>query len=287
MNLKEIRLILKELDLKPKKHLGQNFLVDNNTLNKVISESHITSDDIILEIGPGLGALTERLIEKAKKVYAIEIDPILCKYISEKFSNHRNIEITNGDILKVDIPFHNKVVSNIPYKITGPIFERIFFKEKPPQGILIIEKNIADRIFFEGDYKKYSRITISFNSFMKPISKFTIPRNSFYPVPKIDLALINIAPKTQINQFLLKDDGKKFYLKFLAGIMPYKNKNIVNAIELFLKQNRISKLEKKEILQILKKKKFNNNKLFSFKIEELIELSKSVFNFYNFKKKSD
>ncbi len=255
MNLKEIRLILKELDLKPKKHLGQNFLVDNNTLNKVISESHITSDDIILEIGPGLGALTERLIEKAKKVYTIEIDPILCKYISEKFSNHRNIEITNGDILKVDIPFHNKVVSNIPYKITGPIFERIFFKEKPPQGILIIEKNIADRIFFEGDYKKYSRITISFNSFMKPISKFTIPRNSFYPVPKIDLALINIAPKAQINQFLLKDDGKKFYLKFLAGIMPYKNKNIVNAIELFLKQNRISKLEKKEILQILKKKK--------------------------------
>ena len=81
MNLKEIRLILKELDLKPKKHLGQNFLVDNNTLNKVISESHITSDDIILEIGPGLGALTERLIEKAKKVYTIEIDPILCKYI--------------------------------------------------------------------------------------------------------------------------------------------------------------------------------------------------------------
>ncbi|MFX0043391.1 MAG: 16S rRNA (adenine(1518)-N(6)/adenine(1519)-N(6))-dimethyltransferase RsmA [Candidatus Hodarchaeota archaeon] len=285
MNLKEIRLILKELDLKPKKYLGQNFLVDNNTLNKVISESHIIKDDTILEIGPGLGALTEKLIEKAKKVYAIEIDPILYKYISDKFSNYRNIEIINGDILKVDIPFHNKIVSNIPYKITGPIFERVFYKEKPPQGILIIEKSIADRIFSKGNYEKYSRITVSFNTFMKPISKFTIPRNSFYPIPKIELALINTVPKAQINQFLLEDDGRKFYLKFLAGIMPYKNKNIVNAIELFLRQIGISKLEKKEIFQILNDKKFNDYKLFSFKIEDLIEISKLIFNLYNFKKK--
>jgi 16S rRNA (adenine1518-N6/adenine1519-N6)-dimethyltransferase len=287
MNLKEIKLILKELDLKPKKYLGQNFLIDNNIINKVISESHITKDDIILEIGPGLGALTEKLIEKAKKIYAVEVDPILFKYISNKFSNCRNIEIINGDILNVDIPFHNKIVSNIPYTITGPIFERVFYKEKPPQGTLIIENSIANRIFSERNYKKRSRITISFNSFMKPISKFTIPRNSFYPNPKIELALISIAPKAQIDQFLLEDDGKKFYLKFLAGIMPYKNKNIANAIEFFLKQNIISKVEKKEIFQILSNKKFENDKLFNFKIEELIELSKTIFNFYNLTEKSD
>lgn len=286
MNYQDVKLILRKLKLKPKKYLGQNFLVDDITLNKIISVSHITNEDIILEIGSGLGALTEKLIEKAKKVYAVEIDPILSKYISEKFSSFENIEIINGDILKIELPYYDKVVSNIPYKITGSIFETIFFKENPPQGILIIEKTIADRIFSEGNYKKYSRISISVNSFMKPVSRSAIPRNSFYPIPKIDLSLIRIIPKPQINQFLSKIEGKKFYLKFIAGIMPYKNKNIVNAIELFLKHSGIGKLEKKKILEILKRKKFNNYKVFSFKIEQLIELSKSIFNFYNLKKKS-
>lgn len=286
MNYQDVKLILKKLNLKPKKHLGQNFLVDDITLNKIISKSDITKNDIILEIGPGLGALTELLIEKAKKVYAVEIDPILSTYLSEKFSSSANIEIINGDILKIELPNHNKVVSNIPYKITGSIFETVFFKENPPQGIMIIEKHIADRIFSEGNYKNYSRISISVNSFMKPVSRSPVPQNSFYPIPKIDLSLIKITPKPQINQFLSKFEGRKFYLKFIAGIMPYKNKNIVNAIELFLKQIGMGKLEKKEILEILKKKKFNNYKVFSFKIEELIELSKLLFNFYNLKKKS-
>ncbi|MFX1314390.1 MAG: 16S rRNA (adenine(1518)-N(6)/adenine(1519)-N(6))-dimethyltransferase RsmA [Promethearchaeota archaeon] len=287
MNIKEVKLILKELNLRPKKHLGQNFLIDRKTLDKVISEAQISNEDTILEIGPGLGALTEKLVEKAKKVYAIEIDPILSKYISEKFSKYTNIEIINADILEIEVPFHNKVVSNIPYKITGPIFEKFFFKEKPPKGILIIEKKIADRIFYDGDYKNYSRITITFNSFMNPISRCEVPRNCFFPIPKIDLNLINTTPKPQINQFLLSNDEKMFYLKFIAGIMPYKNKSIVNSIELFLKQRGLNNFSKNEILKIFQTKELINYKVHNLQIDELIDLCKAVFYFYNIKKKSD
>ncbi|MFX1409913.1 MAG: 16S rRNA (adenine(1518)-N(6)/adenine(1519)-N(6))-dimethyltransferase RsmA [Promethearchaeota archaeon] len=287
MNIKKVKLILKDLNLRPKKHLGQNFLIEKKTLNKVISEAQISNDDIILEIGPGLGALTEKLVKKAKKVYAIEIDPILSKYISERFSKCTNIEIINADILEIEVPFHNKVVSNIPYKITGPIFEKIFFKEKAPEGTLIIEKKITERIFFDGDYKNYSRITIAFNSFMNPISRFEVPRNSFFPIPKIDLSLINITPKSQINQFLCSNDEKMFYLKFIAGIMPYKNKNIVNAIELFLKRSGINNFNKSEFLKSLQTKKLIDYKVHGLQIDDFIDLCKSVFYFYKIKKKSD
>ncbi|MFX1597210.1 MAG: ribosomal RNA small subunit methyltransferase A, partial [Promethearchaeota archaeon] len=118
MNRREIRLILKQLEIMPNKQLGQNFLIDKNVINRIILLSEVSKNDIVLEVGPGLGALTEQLIKSVNKLYAIEIDKRLYSYLSQKFSNFNNIEIINGDILEIDIPFHNKIVSNIPYKIT-------------------------------------------------------------------------------------------------------------------------------------------------------------------------
>lgn len=267
MNKKDVQLILKKLEVKPKKHLGQNFLIDDNLAKKIISESELLKDDIVLEIGPGLGILTNLLLKKVKKIYAIEIDTKLCKYLSEKFSVYENIEIINADILKIELPICNKVVSNIPYSITGPLLEKVFFWQNPPHGIITIPKLIADRVFFKNTYKNISRITISFNSFMKPLSKFNISRNCFFPIPKIDLTLIKMKPKKKINPFLFENDNKKYFLSFVAGIMPYKNKNIANALELFLKRN------KKEILNILLKNNFENRKVFNLKIEDYVDLS--------------
>ncbi|MFX0080816.1 MAG: 16S rRNA (adenine(1518)-N(6)/adenine(1519)-N(6))-dimethyltransferase RsmA [Candidatus Hodarchaeota archaeon] len=277
MNFKDVQLILNQLDFKPKRQLGQNFLTDPNILEKIIRISEISKEDTILEVGPGIGALTESLIEKAKKVYAIEIDPILSKFLSEKFSMYNNIEIINDDILKVNLPSHNKVISNIPYKITGPILEKVFFKQNPPQGILTIEKSIANRIFLLKNYKNFSRISVGLNFFMKPIKKYSIPRNSFYPIPKIDLTLIKIVPKENLNPLLLKEESIQLFLKFIAGIMPYKNKNIVNALYFFLKANNYSYPTKEQILQILQEKNFENKKLFNFNIEEFIELSQIFY----------
>jgi 16S rRNA (adenine1518-N6/adenine1519-N6)-dimethyltransferase len=277
MNSKEVKLVLDQLDLKPKKHLGQNFIIDNNLLNKIISLSEIQKDDVILEIGPGLGALTKELVEKARKVYAVEIDPALSKYISRKFKEYDNIEVINEDILGIDLPKHSKVVSNIPHSITGPIFEKLFFKQNPSQGILTIEKSIANRIFLLDNYKNFSRISIGVNSFMKPVLKLAVSRNCFYPTPKIDLSLIKIIPREEINKFFLEEKSITFFLKFIASIMPYKNKNIANALNLGLKTNGKQTYTKESISQILKENNIEDKKLFSLQIEGLIELARLFF----------
>jgi 16S rRNA (adenine1518-N6/adenine1519-N6)-dimethyltransferase len=273
MNYRDVQLALNRLNLKPKKYLGQNFLIDKNISRKIIATSEVSREDIILEIGPGLGALTEQLVEKAKKIFAIEIDPTLSKFLSEKFSVYDNIEIINDDILEINIPKHSKVISNIPYKITGPILEKVFFKQNPPSGVLTIEKSIGRRIFFSEDYKEFSRISVSLNSFMTPILNYNIPRKSFYPVPKIDLMLIKIIPNKDLHPFLSSTSSITFFLKFVAGIMPYKNKNLVNALNFFFKANDQISYSKEKILQILKKNNYENKKVFNFMIKEIIEMS--------------
>lgn len=277
MNYKDVRQTLNRLNIRPKKYLGQNFLTDKNIVRKIISTSEISREDIILEIGPGLGALTESLVEKVKKIYAIEIDPTLSKYLSEVFSIHKNIEIINGDILEVSLPKHDKVISNLPYTITGPILEKVFFKKKPPSGILTIEKSIGNRIFLSGNYKEFSRISITLNTFMKPIFKYNIPRSSFYPIPKIDLLLIKIVPNENLNPFLSDINSRTFFLKFVAGIMPYKGKNIVNAISYYFKTTEKNYYTKDKILQILSKSGYENRKLSNFKNDEIIEISRLFY----------
>jgi 16S rRNA (adenine1518-N6/adenine1519-N6)-dimethyltransferase len=277
MNKREVQLILKQLKIQPKKHLGQNFLTDQNIVKKIISISKVSQNDVVLEIGSGLGIITEDLVKSAKKVYAIEIDYRLCSYLNDKFSIYDNIEIIHGDILKIEIPNHNKVISNIPYTITGPIFEKIFFKINSPIGILTIEKSIADRIFLTKDYKFFSRISISVNSFMRPVSKSNISRKSFYPIPKIALSLIRIIPRDDMNPFLSEKVSIDYFLNFIAGIMPYKNKNIANAINLYFKTQKNNQYSKEDILIILHENNYENNKVFTFENNEFTEISKLFY----------
>lgn len=283
MNKKDLQLVLNQINVKPKKSWGQNFLIDNNIVNKIVFESEISKQDIILEIGPGLGAITEELINRAKKVYVVEKEPKFCSYLSERFSKYDNIEIINEDILKIDIPPHDKVVSNIPYTITGPILEKVFYKRNPPLGIISIEKSIAERIFLSTNYKSFSRISITLNSFMIPTRKFDISRNCFYPVPKIDITLIKIAPKENLDSFLEENISRSFFLKFIAGIMPYKNKDIVNALFLFFKSQKSYSFSKEEVLKILQENDFSNKKLFSLNIEEFLEIGKLFYPFNDVK----
>ncbi|MFX0039891.1 MAG: 16S rRNA (adenine(1518)-N(6)/adenine(1519)-N(6))-dimethyltransferase RsmA [Promethearchaeota archaeon] len=273
----EIQLTLKQLKINPNKKLGQNFLTAKSIVNKIITVSEVTQNDVILEIGPGLGIITQELVKLAKKIYAIEIDHRLYSYLNNKFSTYNNIEIIHGDILQVEVPIHNKVISNIPYTITGAIFDKIFFKRNTPIGILTIEKSITDRIFLSGDYKNFSRISISVNTFMEPVLRLNISKKSFYPIPKIPLSLVKLIPREKINPFFLKKDTIDFFLKFIGGIMPYKNKNIVNAIDLFLKTQQNTMFSKEEILSILRKNNFENKKVFNFEIDDYIEISKLFY----------
>ncbi len=281
MNKSEVLLILKQLGIRPNKELGQNFLINKKTVSKIILESNIKTTQSILEIGPGLGALTEDLVKKSNQIYAYEIDSVLFSYLSSKFSNYENLKLYNEDILKAKIPSSDIIISNIPYSITGPIFEKVFYNPQPPRGALIIENSIAERLFNRNNYKSFSRITVTFNAFMKPVRKFKISRFDFFPTPKIELALVIVEPRKAIDQLLLSDDGRTFFLRFVAGIMPYKNKNMVNAIKYFLKNDKNFNYSKQHIEVFLRKNQLKNDKVALFSVDEIVELSKKFYSFLN------
>jgi len=281
MNKSEVLLILKQLGIRPNKELGQNFLINKNTVSKIILESSIKTTQSILEIGPGLGALTEDLVKESDQIYAYEIDSVLFSYLSNKFSKYENLKLYNEDILKAKIPSHDIIISNIPYSITGPIFEKIFYNPRPPRGVLIIENSIAERLFNRKSYKSFSRITVTFNAFMKPVRKFKISRFDFFPTPKIELALVIVEPRKPIDQMLLSDDGRTFFLKFVAGIMPYKNKNMANAIKYFLKNDKNFTYSKQHIEDFLRENHLKNDKVALFSVDEIVELSKKFYSFLN------
>ena len=210
MNKKNVQLLLEELRIIPNKKFGQNFLIDNNVLTKIISIAEVSDKDIVLEIGGGLGALTTELIKKSKYVIVYEIDYKLYQFLLKKFSKFDNITFFNQDILKAEVPYHSKVVSNIPYSITGPLIEKLFYNESPPNGTLIIEQAIANRIFFPHRYKNFSRISITSNAFINPVKKISISQNCFYPSPKINLSLVKFKPKEKINPFLQNREKRAF-----------------------------------------------------------------------------
>ncbi|TFG16757.1 MAG: ribosomal RNA small subunit methyltransferase A [Promethearchaeota archaeon] len=287
MNRNDTLSILKQLKLSPKKKLGQNFLIDENILKKIISISELTSDDIVLEIGAGLGALTFQLSTLVDKVYAYEIDKTLYQYLKTKFSSSPNIQLINEDILNANIPPHNKVVSNIPYSITGPILEKIFYKVSPPVGTLIIEKSLANRIFLKNSYKNFSRISINFNAFMIPMQKVSISPNAFYPSPKIELSMIKVLPRADIHPFLKSKETRAFFLEFISGIMPYKNKNLSNAIHSYLNTIKSDLISKNELKQYLASIDFDDIKLSQFKYDDFIVLSEKFYELLDQKMKGE
>ena len=184
------------MNISPRKSLGQNFLHSGPALNKIIEAGKIQKGDTILEIGPGKGSLTEKLLESGALVVAIEKDRRLQEYLQEKFSNEiksKQLTLVEGDILDIDIsklisqPY--KVIANIPYYITGEIIRTFLTHQNPPTSmVLLIQKEVADRIVARD--KKESILSISVKAYGSPKKITTVKAGSFYPKPKVDSAIL-------------------------------------------------------------------------------------------------
>jgi len=181
--------------------LGQNFLKDKEVVKKIIESANLTADDIVLEIGPGKGILTEELAKACKKVIAIEIDKNLAEVLRNKFKRNNKVEIINDDILKADISkivpcsmFHApcyKVIANIPYYITSLIIRFFLENEFPPKEmILMVQKEVAERIMAKPG--NHSILSLSVQYYAKPELLFYVSKNDFDPVPEVDSAVIKI-----------------------------------------------------------------------------------------------
>lgn len=216
-----------------KKHLGQNFLYDPSILSRIIQAAGLSSEDTVVEIGPGPGRLTRMLAEKVKRLIAIELDPELYERLKGDFIAYRNVEIVHGDALQ--FPFETisefKVVANIPYYITTPIIFRLLEAKAFLRSMtLTIQKEVAERIVAHPGCKDYGVLTIMIQYFVRPELKFIIPKEAFRPVPKVDSAVVHMKILEQ-PAVTVKDE--KMFFRLVRTAFSQRRKTLSNSLKSF------------------------------------------------------
>ena len=205
-----------------KKSWGQNFLIDKNTINKIIEIINPKIDDNILEIGPGKGALTIPLSKLVSRINAIEIDPLLFKFLEIK--KITNLSLINDDILNIDLHKYKdttKIIGNLPYYITSPIIFKALENKYLNKMIFMVQKEVAERISSKPNNKNYSRISVMIQTFCNIDLKYSISKNVFHPKPKVDSCIIKLNKKgTNLD---LKE-----YAVFIKAAFRQKRKKIKN-----------------------------------------------------------
>lgn len=194
----ELFRYLEDSGLKAKKSLSQNFLIDQNILNKLIKEANVSERDLVVEIGPGPGAITEKLLEAGASVLAIELDPKMAEGL-RRFSSNERFQLVKGDILKTDLaeltknqPF--KVVANLPYNITSPILSHLFdASELLTEAYVFVQKEVADRITAQAKEKAYGSLSVFCAYYAEAKMLFKVSAGSFIPKPKVDSAVVKLS----------------------------------------------------------------------------------------------
>ena len=232
--------ILADNNIRLRKSLGQNYIIDTNSVKKMVSLTHITGEDVILEIGCGIGSLTEILLEnRPAKIICIEVD----RKIAEVFKNIFNDKIENGQIELIiedamDIDYGklsstyniNKMVSNLPYKIAAPLLLKILREtEKIPQFWMTIQKDIADRLTAEPRDKNYSSYTVKSNTLACYKSSFKVSRNCFLPKPFVDSSVIEVTRK-KIPEELNAEGGIEKFFDLVNSSFAHRRKMLLNSL---------------------------------------------------------
>jgi len=184
---------LEELHIPPLKRFGQHFLVDTKTRDELIQQARLTGNDLVLEIGAGLGFLTEALAKRINHLIAVEKDRTLAAHLREKFSESRNVTILYGDALEIPIPKDAKIVSSPPYNISSKLIFLILSSEFK-SATLLLQKEFGERLTASSGSRDYGRITVMLRSKAEAKLVKRVPRSVFYPKPRVDSALINIDP---------------------------------------------------------------------------------------------
>jgi len=251
MNLyEETKMLLNQYGLKAKKKFGQNFLINNEIITEIIEKSEITPDDVVLEIGPGLGTLTKELLKNAKKVIAVELDEDMCEILRSRFNDDR-LEIVNEDILKVDLSKYTKeygsikVVANLPYYITTPIIMKLLESGYDISSITVmVQKEVGERICSTSSDRENSSITISVNYYAKPRIIIDVPKENFLPSPEVDSCVIKLDvlknPPVEIK-------NKVIFFKVVKWAFSQRRKTILNS----LSSGEYSKEKMMEVLESL------------------------------------
>ena len=230
--------VLKKYNFSFQKKYGQNFLIDTHVLDKIIRAAGITEDDCVLEIGPGIGTMTQYLAQAAGKVIAVEIDKALIPILSDTLSSYYNVTIINDDVLKLDIrklveeenegkPI--KVVANLPYYITTPIIMGLYENHVPIESITVmVQKEVADRMQEEPGSKDYGALSLAVQYYAEPYIVANVPPNCFMPRPKVGSAVIRL---TSHKKPPVEVEDEKLLFRLIRASFNQRRKTLANGLK--------------------------------------------------------
>ncbi len=231
-NINEIKKLFQKYEISFQKKFGQNFIIDKNIILKIINLAKNLDTKRIIEIGPGIGTLSYFLKDICKELILIEIDNTFYKILSDFFKNENSITIINSDFLKIaDDLFTNtndiSVISNLPYYITTPILEKCFTNlDNINQMIFMVQKEYTERLMAKKGTKNYGSLTVFANYYVDIVEKYNISRNSFYPIPNVDSAIIRLLPKKK-KHFV---ENEKLFFSLVRASFNYRRKTFVNSL---------------------------------------------------------
>lgn len=218
---------------RPKKHLGQHFLQDPGIISKIIQTADVNKEDVIVEIGPGRGALTFRLAEMASEVIAIEIDHSIVESLNERAVSYPNLSIVEADALRFhyhEIGTRFKVVANLPYYISTPIlFRLIELSDMVTSMTIMLQKEVAKRVVAAPNSKDYGILSIAVQFYAVPEIAFNISRKSFYPEPKVDSSVLKIVPRERVAVDV-RNEG--LFWGLIKSAFYYRRKTLLNSLSL-------------------------------------------------------
>ena len=236
-NPKETIQVLQKHEFQFKKKFGQNFLIDPHVLDKIVDAAQITKDDFVLEIGPGIGTLTQYLCENARQVLAVEIDDKLIPILKETLQPYDNVEVLHGDILKQAIQqiadTYNdgkpiKVVANLPYYITTPIIMELFESHVPLANVTVmVQKEVADRMKAEPGTKDYGALSLAVQYYAKPYIAAFVPPNCFMPRPNVGSAVIRLDCLARVP---VEVHNEKLMFRLIRASFNQRRKTLQNGI---------------------------------------------------------
>ena len=251
----ETKFIMKKYGIRANKSLGQNFLVSDEAVEKIVESAEISKDDLVIEIGPGLGTLTNELLKKAKKVIAIELDSRMVEILDERFSLFNNFEIINDDVLKVDLVNiiksekenneikEAKIVANLPYYITTPIIMKLLESRLDLESITVmIQKEVAERLCAIPGEKQSGAITYSVYYYAEAYKVLEVKNTSFIPAPEVDSEVIKLKIRKEPP---IKVESEKKLFKIIKYAFMQRRKTLLNALskcDLFKNKEEIKKI---------------------------------------------
>ena len=237
--LEETKYIMKKYGITANKDLGQNFLIDDNIVNQIVESSDITNQDLVIEIGPGLGTLTKKILDVAGYVVAIELDDRMVSILKDRFSLYTNFELLHDDILKVDLKklidekkgknTNVKIVANLPYYITTPIIMKLLEDklDKVESITVMVQKEVADRITAYPGEKLSGAITYSVYYYAKADEICFVSKDCFIPVPKVDSKVISLSIRKDVS---VKVKNEELFFKIIKASFMQRRKTLLNGL---------------------------------------------------------